>query len=509
MAGHLDIYPYALGEFQERHVPMFSYSDRIMWCNEAAAAFLEKEGEEIVGRKFDDFAPAIQPDGQSFSAKIDYALNAAIQNHLSIIRLQFFSSSRQYKYAEVSVVCLPEKFLLVFHDVTRYVERENELHHRINRLERAIATGSDTVFHLDLNIRTFYFFPSLLHLLGYKTNRSSITMDGFLDLVHEDDKGLVRDVFAEFDGADFQERFSELRLVCASGEYLWFWFRGTLETLGIDGKPLIISGTATNVQEKKESEKHLRTLNEELRMSNEELMLATERAEESDRLKTSFLENLSHELRTPMNGIIGFSDLLKDDDLTDDDRNAYIDIIRNSAKQLLGIVSDLVEISKIDTGQIAVRMNNVNLFTVLYETYKIMQKQAESNPDIVLDFISSPSCRDIVLCSDEVKLKQIFTNLIGNAIKYTARGYVRVRLNKEKECMVISVEDSGCGIKSENIPLVFRRFVRLKNNGNVSSTGAGLGLSIAKGYVELLGGTIEVESEYGKGSKFTVRIPIV
>lgn len=509
MARRSDIYPYSLGEFQEKHVPMFTYSDRIMWCNEAAALFLEKDGKKIVGHRFGDFAPTVQPDGQSFSAKIDYAFNAAMQHDVSGIRLQFFATSCQYKYAEVSVVRLPEKFLLVFHDVTRYVERETELRHRVNRLERAIATGSDTVFHLNLATRTFYFFPSLFHLLGYNTNRSSITMNEFLDIIHDEDKDLVRDVYAAFDEPKFQERFDEVRLRCASGKFIWFWFRGTLETLGTNGMPQIISGTATNVQEKKESEKYLRTLNEELRMSNEELMLATERAEESDRLKTSFLENLSHEIRTPMNGIIGFSDLLKDDDLTEDDRNAYIDIIRNSAKQLLGIVSDLVEISKIDTGQISVRMNNVNLFTVLYETYKIMQKQAESNPDIVLDFISSPSCRDIVLCSDEVKLKQIFTNLIGNAIKYTTRGYVRVRLNKEKESMVISVEDSGCGIKSENIPLMFRRFVRLKNNDNVSITGAGLGLSIAKGYVELLGGTIEVESEYGKGSKFTVRLPIV
>ena len=132
----------------------------------------------------------------------------------------------------------------------------------------------------------------------------------------------------------------------------------------------------------------LKLTNRERRAArNPELMQATKRAEESDRLKTSFLENLSHEFRTPMNGIIGFTDLLRDDDVDESDKLLYIDIIRNSAKQLLGIISDIVEISKIDTGQISARMNDVNVYKTALEVYKIIHKQAEQNKDIVFDFI--------------------------------------------------------------------------------------------------------------------------
>ena len=154
-------------------------------------------------------------------------------------------------------------------------------------------------------------------------------------------------------------------------------------------------------------------------------------------------------------------------------------------------------------------MNDVNVYKTALEVYKIIQKQAEQNKDIVFDFICATEVRDIVIVSDEVKLKQVFTNLLNNALKYTKRGYVRVRLSQESGTIVFSVEDTGCGIIPENIPLIFRRFVRLNNSDTIGTTnGAGLGLAIAKSYVELLGGTIDVKSEYGKGSVFTVRLPM-
>lgn len=666
-------------DYQNYYAPMFTYSDKILWANTSALNFLGVDNlSEVAGRRFEDFAPGIQPDGQSITAKIDFALNASQDNEPANIHLQFFLPPNRYKYAEVLVLRLPEKFLFVFHDVTRYAERENELRLRVNRLERAIATGSDTVFQLNLSTRTFYFFPSLLHLLGYPTNRSSISMDEFLDLVDEKDKSLVCGVFDEFNEPQFQERFYEVRLRCHDKKCIWFWFRGTLETLGIDGKPLIISGTATNTQIKKEFEANLlnqttllqktnrklselnkklkineekltkqynvlqallqhvpvgiymielktrdvlgvnnkaieilsydkdipksidrdthkhwfkaktnieypteelpivralqtgryaeirdleveksngqrisvfmaavpvhdsrnnvfaglvsvfditesvhqndliqeqnhqyQTLNEELRMANAELMLATKRAEESDRLKTSFLENLSHEFRTPMNGIIGFADLLKDEDVDENDKLLYIDIIRNSAKQLLGIISDIVEISKIDTGQISAHISQVNVYKTVLEVFKIIQKQAEHNTGINLVFDCADNCRDVEISSDEVKLKQIFTNLMNNAVKYTKRGFVKISLTKQGQNLVCSVQDTGCGIKPENMSMIFLRFVRLEDSDTKGTiNGAGLGLAIAKSYVELLGGSIDVKSEYGKGSVFTVKLPI-
>lgn len=531
-------------DYPNSHFPMFTYSDKIIWANDAALKFFELDDiDQVLYRRFEDFAPDIQPDGQSITAKIDFAINTAMKDDSAVIRLQFYSQSQRFKYAEITVMRLPEKFLFVFHDVTSYMERELELRYRINRLERAIATGSDSVWQLNTDLRTFYFFPSLYKLLGYSTNKSSMMIEDFVALVNEDDRVIIRSAYADFLAPSFRERNDEIRLRNANGQNIWFWFRGTLETLGTDGKPLVISGTVTNVQAKKESEKHLldqtaqlqkvnkklavvnkklriseenltkqytvsQALNDELRMANAELMQATKRAEESDSLKTSFLENLSHEFRTPMNGIIGFADLLRDDDVDESDKLLYIDIIRNSAKQLLGIVTDVMEISKIDTGQISARVNEVNVFKTALEVYKIIQKQAELNKDIVFDFICATEVRDIVIVSDEVKLKQVFTNLMNNALKYTKRGYIRVRLAQEDGNIVFSVEDTGCGIKPENMSMIFLRFVRLEDSDTKGTTnGAGLGLAIAKSYIELLGGTIDVQSEYGKGSTFTVKLP--
>lgn len=665
-------------DYSNSHFPMFTYSDKIIWANDAALKFFELDDiDQVLYRRFEDFAPDIQPDGQSITAKIDFAINTAMKDDSAVIRLQFYSQSQRFKYAEITVKRLPEKFLFMFYDVSRYAECENALRLRISRLEKAVATGSDAVWQLNLAKRSFYFFPSLLRLLKYPTNRSSITLEEFYDLVVDEDKPVVTTAYKDFISPSFQDRTDEFRLRDHDGNIIWFWFRGTLETLGTDGQPLIISGTVTNVNVKKESEHHLlqqtqllqktnkklselnkklkineekltkqynilqallqhvpvgiymielksrkiisvnakaleilayddgipdsisekthkhwfkaqtneeypfeqlpivmalktghyaecrdlevlkssgqrisvfmaavpvldsrdnifaglvsvfditetvrqnnlikeqndqyQALNEELRMSNAELIRATQRAEESDQLKTSFLENLSHEFRTPMNGIIGFADLLKDDDVDENDKMLYIDIIRNSAKQLLGIVTDVMEISKIDTGQISARMNDVNIYQIVLEVFKIIQKQAESNKNIQFEFNYTSESTKLVICSDEVKLKQVFTNLINNALKYTQQGFVKVNLSVEKNFVVFSVADSGCGIIPENIPLIFRRFVRLNNSDTVGTTnGTGLGLAIAKSYIELLGGTIDVQSEYGKGSVFTVKLP--
>ena len=249
-------------------------------------------------------------------------------------------------------------------------------------------------------------------------------------------------------------------------------------------------------------------LNEELKETNKHLVAATEKAEQSDRLKSSFLANLSHEIRTPMNGILGFTDLLKEKDLESDEKELYIDIIKRSCQQLMGIITDIVEISKIDTGQIAANISNTNIYELVEEVWSIFKLQCTEKPQIEISIDIDHSCKNLFIDTDEVKLKQIFSNLANNALKYTDKGFIKISLQKLGDKIAFSVEDSGIGIRQENLGIIFNRFVRIESDKDSVTRGAGLGLAIAAAYVRLLGGVIDVKSEYGKGSIFTVRMPI-
>ncbi len=249
-------------------------------------------------------------------------------------------------------------------------------------------------------------------------------------------------------------------------------------------------------------------LNEELVETNKHLVLATERAEQSDRLKSSFLANLSHEIRTPMNGILGFIDLLKEKDLESDEKDFYIDIIRRSCQQLMGIITDIVEISKIDTGQITANISKTNIYEMVHDIASIFKLQSAEKPQIEVFYDIDHDCKNLLVETDEVKLKQIFTNLANNALKYTDKGFIKISLQKLGGKVAFAVEDTGIGIRQENLGIIFNRFVRIESNKDSVTRGAGLGLAIAAAYVRLLRGQIDVKSEYGKGSLFTVRIPI-
>lgn len=249
------------------------------------------------------------------------------------------------------------------------------------------------------------------------------------------------------------------------------------------------------------------SLNEELRQTNNELIYANQKAEEADKLKASFLANLSHEIRTPMNGILGFAELLKDENLENSERAMYVDIIRRSSNQLLGIINDIVEISKIDTGQTTINLCEVNIFDVITDLEKIFNLQYASRSEIHLFCSVDDICRNLYIKSDEVKLRQVFTNLINNAFKYTQKGYVKISLRYEDNCLIFDCKDTGCGIKAENLGIIFNRFVRI-DNGDSFARGTGLGLSIASAYAKLLGGTINVKSEFGSGSTFSVKLPL-
>ena len=253
-----------------------------------------------------------------------------------------------------------------------------------------------------------------------------------------------------------------------------------------------------------------------LKRESLDLMAAKQKAEESDRLKTAFLDNLSHEIRTPMNGILGFSSFLSDPDLARSDQQQYIGFIRKSSTRMLNIITEIVEISRIESGQVVLSDDRVNINELMAELSDLLKPDAD---DKKLHFSCETALADLdaVICTDSTKLLTILTNLVRNAIKYTDLGAVRIGYTvkpadseapgQEMAMLEFFVRDTGIGIPPDRQKAIFDRFVQADIADIQARQGAGLGLSIAKAYVEMMAGKIRVDSLPGKGSAFYVTIP--
>ncbi|MCK9206074.1 MAG: response regulator [Salinivirgaceae bacterium] len=246
--------------------------------------------------------------------------------------------------------------------------------------------------------------------------------------------------------------------------------------------------------------------NQKIQKINQELVAAKDKALGSDRLKSAFLANMSHEIRTPMNGIIGFSGLLKDTSISTEEREQFINIINESSLRLLRIVNDVLDISKIETGQIELTFVRSNLNQLLQELLLFYQRMVQEK-GLELRIVQSLPDDHVWMETDKNKLYQVLDNLVNNAIKYTQQGHVSVGYQKTEKGFRFYVEDTGIGIEDQHKEFIFQRFYQGVDQKDAAHGGTGLGLSIAKAYVDILGGVIKVDSEFGKGACFSFEIP--
>ncbi|MGE0076400.1 MAG: PocR ligand-binding domain-containing protein [Bacteroidales bacterium] len=244
--------------------------------------------------------------------------------------------------------------------------------------------------------------------------------------------------------------------------------------------------------------------------AEEALMAAKEKAEESDRLKTAFLQNMSHEIRTPMNAIMGFSELLLHNSGDKAKLKSFTEIINVRCNDLLNIINDILDISKIESGQLPVNIEETDLddlFAELSFFFKEYQKRIDKQ-HIKFNLFQFCVMEDNLILTDKVKLKQIFINLISNAFKFTNEGHIEGGCKFDEEHnLLFYVSDTGIGIPAEEHEHIFDRFIQLYHEGKKNIGGTGLGLSIVKALVNLLGGTVSIKSELGKGSTFYFTLP--
>jgi len=237
----------------------------------------------------------------------------------------------------------------------------------------------------------------------------------------------------------------------------------------------------------------------------EELEKAKAKAEQSDKLKSAFLANMSHEIRTPMNAIIGFSNLLYEKQLTDDLRKEYLNYVKSSGEHLLKLIDDIIDIAKIEAGELKINKIKVNLNFVLHELHSWFENiRINTGKDFSLNVNIENENQDFIVITDPLRLKQVLTNLIGNAVKFTNNGFVEFGYTVYGDIIQFHVKDTGIGIPEHLHNAIFDRFHQVDY---IKFNGTGLGLTITKNIINILGGRIWLHSEIYKGSTFYFTIP--
>jgi PAS domain S-box-containing protein len=326
-------------------------------------------------------------------------------------------------------------------------------------------------------------------MLGY--SMEEMHQLNFKNITHPDDLTESMDCMRCLLANERDKYRMEKRYFHKSGKIIWADVSTTLFRSGSDIAMYFITNII-DITEKKEQE--------------QQLIIAKEKAEESDKLKTAFLHNISHEIRTPMNAIVGFSDLLHDPELEYERRMHYTDIICQSSNQLLSIITDIVNISTIEAGHMKIIEKEVNLNRLLNDLFQ--QHETIANKRGIELFVSTGlSDNESGIIIDETKFLEILSNLINNALKFTKQGYVRFGYLQKMNKIEFYVEDTGIGIPEDVQKKIFERFHQADSTISREYGGTGLGLSISQSYVNLLGGEIWLKSEPGKGSVFFFNIP--
>jgi PAS domain S-box-containing protein len=287
--------------------------------------------------------------------------------------------------------------------------------------------------------------------------------------------------------------FYEYRFISKQGKVTWV--EGSAKAIYNDKKKLIgYLGSNVDITQRK--------------LAKQELISAKEKAEESDRLKSAFLANMSHEIRTPLNAIIGFAELVADPDFPIEQHNEFARLISDSGNNLLAIISDIMDISKIEAGQVQVNYSKLSINQLIASIKKeFTQKAAKNGIELRLDPANPKD--DIVIESDETKIRQVMNNLLTNALKFTMKGFIEIGIKNTPHTVQISVKDSGIGIPEAYHDKIFERFIQVDLSHTRKYGGNGLGLAISKSLVEIMGGTIGMESEVlAGGSMFYFSIPI-
>jgi PAS domain S-box-containing protein len=518
----------SLSESSQDPIYLVDQDCQFLYANHSYLKRYDLSLDKMIGMNYCDFHN--EEESVDFAKRIDYVVKTGrwieyehkskLDNHFFIRTLSPIASIRKSKLVTI-----------VSKDITDRKMAEETIMRERKLLRTLIENLPNAVFAKDLEYRKV--IVNSKHIESVLGHLEHLGLNTDIDLIGKTDfevfpKELAEEFFLEDQSVirDGNSILNNLEFgATRKGEKVWNLV-SKIPLRDSNGEIIGMVGITTDITELKIAEQKLydqneklekqnekyaslneeyKNLNVELRKSNEELLTARIKAEESDRLKTSFLQNMSHEIRTPMNAIMGFSELLPLEFDNKERLERFAGIIYQRSSDLLDIINGVLDISKIESGQLPVCIEKFELKPVFYEIENLFAEYRKriNKEQIVFSLCIQCENKSIELETDKVKLKQIFINLIGNALKFTEKGKIEAGCRfTDDQGLVFFVSDTGIGIPKEKQSLIFDRFMQINNKTASVTHGTGLGLSIVKGLIKLLGGKIWLESEPGVGSTF-------
>jgi PAS domain S-box-containing protein len=492
----------AVVEDQTELICRFLPDGTVLFVNEAYCRFFGVRLEEVIGKSYE---PVIFEEDREMVARL--VASMSLNNPVVMIenRVLVNGEVRWTQWINRMIFDQQRKFVefqSVGRDVTEIKRAEETLRQNEERWQLAIQGNNDGIWDHDLVTNRRFVSPRCAEMLGYSYDEIS-AFDAWMDKVHPEDVEVMRQAFQKHINQETPHYSCEYRIRCKDGSCKWLLTRGKA-LWNQKGEAIRIVGSVTDISDRKQVE--------------QELQQAKEAAEVANRAKSTFLANMSHELRTPLNAILGFTELLDMDPATTEDQREQLDIILRSGEHLLGLINDVLELSKIDAGRIVLNEKQFDLHQLL-DNLQVMLSSQASCKRLQLYFDRDPDLPQFVR-ADESKLRQILINLLGNAIKFTNEGCVTLRVQQVDQpensftlssslfpmvLLRFEVEDTGLGIIPTEIDQLFEPFVQTTAG---QQQGTGLGLAISKRFVQLMGGQIAVSSALGQGSTFKFQIPV-
>lgn len=381
-------------------------------------------------------------------------------------------------------------------DISEHKLLEESIRNEQERLQLALSGGQFGTWDTDLQTSQYIIDDRWANMLGYNRLEIEENFEAWTELIHRDDVDNVLGNFDSYIAGELPAYEVVYRAKSKSGEWLWIHSRGEIVDRDDEGKPTRVIGLVEDVTRKKQVE--------------DELIRAKIQAEAASEAKAKFLASMSHEIRTPMNAVIGLVDLIRQTELSGDQAQ-MLQTIADSGQSLLTIINDILDFSKIEAGRLDLETIPMALTEVVEGASKTVAVNARAKNLRILSYID-PRLPQFVL-GDQVRIRQILINLIGNAIKFTAKGNVflvveAVEQTEEQVLLNISIKDEGIGISEAAQAELFTAFSQAESSTTRKYGGTGLGLSISERLATMMGGRIEVQSELGKGSTFTLSLPL-
>jgi PAS domain S-box-containing protein len=442
--------------------------------------------EELKNKKWQDLTPS--EDLESISKVI----NSLIQGEKNDARFnkRYIHKNGSYIWSDISVSLRRDQLGQPLHFITTVIDitQQKKAEEQLLKLSQAVEQSPTSIFLTDTSGNIDYANPKALETSGFEISEIIGKNISVFSLGEKPNSGYLGLWETISSGNEWRGEFHNKK---KNGELYW-------ESASVS--PITNhNGDITHYLAIKEDiTEHKQIL--------DDLIVAKEKAEESNRLKTSFLQNMSHEIRTPMNGILGFAGLLKNPTLSGEKRDEFIDIVELNGQRLLTTINDIIEISKIEAGTVETNLKVESIEDIMQSHFNFFNSEIERmGLNLNITYLDEIKQEHIIV--DRYKVDSIFINLINNAKKFTKQGGIEIGCYRDGNFIVFYVKDTGIGIAVEKHEAIFERFVQADQAITSGYEGSGLGLSISKAYVEMLGGEIWLESITNNGSTFYFSMP--